>query len=231
MVAALKYLYVQSYLWKDGLMNTSPVVFVLVLLSIIVTPCSATQSQGLEWNYNEGTRYDFRETSQVSDNETSRVGYDWTYYLIAGSYYELDDPLNASRGLPLKRAMTYWQNGTEMKTGPMSFAVPVGNWSLLSMVVENMSYSSFSFSAFESDNIWGYEQRHIERSTYIYRWEFSKSNGVLEKFTGEYSFNSHHQLIIVERLPFSPGVIQLGITIGAAACIVLVILAYHKMKK
>ena len=153
-------------------MNRSPVVFALALLFLMVIPCSATQSQGLEWKYGEATRYDFRETSQFSDNETSRVGYDWTYYLIAGSYYELDDPLNASRGLPVKRAMTYWQNGTEMQTGPMSFAVPVGNWSLLSMVVENMSYSYFIFSAFESDNIWGYERVSSTKTpTTTDRWE------------------------------------------------------------
>lgn len=214
-------------------MNRSPVVFALAILFLIVAPCSATQSQGLVWNYGEGTRYDFRETLYRGSNETLELVHDWTYYLIAPPYYEIDDPLNASQGVPGKGAITYWPNGTEMGNyGRISFAVPVGNWSLLSTVIEGMSDSSSSFSAFESGDAWGFEQQ-ISRDTSIsiYRWEYTKSDGVLVRQTGNITYLGYRQLFTIERLPASLTTIQLGITISAAACIVLVILAYHKIKK
>jgi hypothetical protein len=233
MVAALKYLYAQSCLWKDGLMNGSPVVFALALLFLMVIPCSATQSQGLEWKYGEGTRYDFHETYYQGVNETLELTYDWTYYLIAPDCSEIADPLDPSQGIPVRRAVTYWPNGTEMRrSGPVSFAVPVGNWSLLSMIVENMSDPSSSFSAFQSDGIWGCEQQiSVDFSTGIYSWEYSKSDGVIVRHTVNFTVLDYHQLITIERLASSLPLIQFGLTIVAATCIVLVILTYRKIKK
>jgi hypothetical protein len=218
-------------MWKDGLMNKSLVGFDLLLLFLIVTPCLASHSQGLEWKYGEGVQYDFRETFYRGDNETTELIYDWTYYLIAPNYTELDDPL-VSWYIPTRRAFTYWPNGTEMQTGRLSFAVPVGNWSVLSIIIESMSDENVTFSAFESNDVWGYEEEiSMDISSYSYREEFSKYNGVLTKLTYESTIFGHHSVYVIERIGISPIIIRLGITLVAAVSIVSVLLVYHRMKR
>ncbi len=212
-------------------MNKNLVGFDILLLFLIVTPCFASHSQGLEWKYGEGVRYDFHEVFYLGDNETPSLVHDWTYYLIAPNYTELSDPL-ASWYIPTKHALTYWPNGTEMQTGPMPFAVPVGNWSILSTIIESMSDENVTFSAFESNDVWGYEEeRSADISSSLHREEFSKPNGVLTKLTDESTILNHHSVYVIERLAISPGVIQLGITLVAAVSIVSILLVYHRLKK
>ena len=205
---------------------------ILGLLFLIVTPCSAVHSQGLEWKYSEGSRYDFREMYHYGENETTELGYDWIYYLVAPNYSEIDDPLLMDGGVPFRRAMTYWPNGTVMNTGRLSFAVPVGNWSLLSTLLEAMSDDSYTLTAFESYDLWGYEENYAsDISSFTRRVEFSKSDGVLTRMTYTSNIFNYHNSFVTERLSISPTVIQLGIAIVAAGSIAIVLVVYHRMKK
>jgi len=229
--ASLKCTYMQSYLWMEGRMSGNQIVLILILLSLIVTPCFTSHSQGFEWKYGEGVRYDFRETFYRGDNETTELIYDWTFYLITPNYTEFDDPL-ATGYVPARPALTYWPNGTEIQNGRLTFAVPVGNWSILSIIIESMSNDNVTYSAFESNDMWGYEeQRSTDISSYLYREEFSKSNGVLTKFTYESTILNYHNLFVIERLGISPAFIQFGTTIAATVSIALVLVLYHRMKK
>ncbi|MDF1537554.1 MAG: hypothetical protein P1Q69_01450 [Candidatus Thorarchaeota archaeon] len=211
-------------------MNRSQFGFNLVLIFLIISPCLATHSQGFEWKYGEGVQYDFRETFYRGDNETTSLIYDCIYYLIAPNYTELHDPLTGY--VPARSASTYWPNGTEMQTGRLHFAVPVGNWSILSIIIESMSDENVTFSAFESNDMWGYEQEiSTDISSYSYREEFSKYDGVLTKLTYESTIFSHHSLYVIERLGISPIILQLVMAIVAALSIVSVLIVYHRMNR
>ena len=206
------------------------IVFAFILAFLMVIPCSATQSQGLKWNYGEGSRYDFKETLYQGNSSTLEVDHEWTYYLIAPSYYDLDDTLNTSQGIPVRYAFTYWQNGTEREGEPhMTFAVPVGNWSLLSAVVDSLPDHT-SVQHLNTSDTWGYEVTYTtDTSSNTWRWVYSKSTGVLESMRYEVTNPYFRNVFMIERLASGPTTIFLEVAVGAGLFIVLV--TYHWRKK
>ncbi len=154
------------------------------------------------------------------------------YYAIAPEYTELVDPLNESSMIPIRRAPTYWSNGTEMNLLPIRFAVPVGNWSLFSEIVMSRSDDNNGYNIIDTIDVWGYEAEYQAGIDQVYHsMEYSKNDGVLVRLVFEFTILSTTHLTIVERVGLGPSILQIGITLVAAIAVVVVLVMYNRYKK
>jgi hypothetical protein len=214
------------------------VLFSLLLVMFSSTSAIAATSQGLEWGYEEGKRYDFIE-SWVSKGKDGTSTWEDGYYLLGPEYTEISDPLNVSMPIPARKAKTYWLNGSDMMTVPLQFAVPVGNWSLLTLATVTYAADfNGTLDIVETAGTWGYVLEEFEESYGIVEftrrgWQFSKSDGVLERLTYYWDAGwspPRNVTFTIERIvaTFDPLIAAVVIGIPVMFVIVVTMLRLHR---
>ena len=144
------------------------VILALAIVSIfMISPIAAATSQGLEWGFVNGDRFDF--TLEVPD-----VGINEQMYMNITSMPALaiPDPLSDWFAIPDPSVGIWWANGTTCTYSGIFFgllavgskiAVPTGNYTLLWELV-NVELTDETQE--ESANVWGIKWSEAINSTH-----------------------------------------------------------------
>ncbi|MFW9927746.1 MAG: hypothetical protein ACFFDM_13435 [Candidatus Thorarchaeota archaeon] len=219
---------VRKYYWA------AVIGFLFVISS--ASEVSATHSQNLHWGYEEGQGFTFIYRRHFENDEV--IIENENYFLLVGPEHpSIEDPLTNDSYTPFSRFDVYWANDSSLdeenwQVG-LHLAVPIGNWSLLSKVLEasfnrrNVSeYDTYSFQIIDTINEWGYNTTST-RSTSdgsSTRFTYSKLDGVLLELV-DYSWSWSNSTIrsTLSRLPMNPR-LQAILTTGLALGIVIVVI-------
>ena len=147
----------------------------LLVLSIPIVVDS--QNQGLMWGFDASKKLCFKDTQIRIHNSTTIASLTFNIYIITRNNYTIPDPLTY---FPLAREEPFFYNDTPAMTGPLAYAVPIGNWGLLETVFLSLS-SSYYDSIITLDDVttWGFQTTKnrtdgIETRKSI----FSKTDGI-----------------------------------------------------
>ncbi|MBY8998965.1 MAG: hypothetical protein KGD60_14655 [Candidatus Thorarchaeota archaeon] len=184
----------------DSQIRRNSQMIVLGLLIILSIPVLVeSQTHGLAWGFTPGERFYFKET-HISNSSSTVYTSSFEYYLIAEDYLTIQDPLTF---FPIDREETFYYNGTQVMSGRLYFAVPIGNWDLLEGTYIS-SYSSYydTIDIIDEETSWGF--RTTKNLSYVEVSQitiFSKTDGVLVFFLYEriYSFGDTNS-VLVERV-------------------------------
>ena len=220
------------------LRNERAALLILVVFLLTPNPILASHSQGLEWGFSEDDRFDFMETHLSILNATTTNQLGMSYYAIAPVPPDLDDPLCKEDYMPYARAPLFYPNGTQIyPNGPkMRFAVPIGNWSLLSqLMLASLSRSNQSGEIQEDNDCWGYDAVLSVDDFFIdtLAVKYSKADGVLLTIRYNSTTRSGRQLIdeiIRQNSPLALHEIA-RITFVAILVVVFIGLYQYKYKK
>lgn len=192
----------------------------LIIVSIPILVDS--QTHGLIWGFEPGEKFYFKEThtSSVSNSTVRTLSFE--FYLIAGDYLEIPDPLT---NFPIDREDTFFLNGTNVMAGGLYFAVPIGNWELLESTYSSF-YSSYydTINYIDEDTIWGYMttldyEDRVESRTYL----FSKTDGVIVSLSYQITHDTFYNLsILVERIPPPVDITVIGFILGGFSILIIV---------
>ena len=192
-----------------------------------------THSQGLEWGFQEGDRFDFVETYTEDDPENP-IHIQMDYYLIAPEASVIPDPLTVNDSVLLRRADIYFRNGTKIPSPGIRFAVPIGNWSLLTEIrsaTNEMYYQSGEI--LDEPSYWGFSYDEGGNwSSSTTRFEFAKVDGVLLTIVytaSDIYTNISHTMTVVRVTSFTMDPTILGlVAIGGLTILVIVLLIWER---
>ncbi len=177
---------------------------VLVALSIvtmfIVNPVAAATSQGLEWGFAFGDKFDYTLTS------TYEEGWGEGLYLniTAMPSAAIGDPLNTWSSIPEPSLGFWWTNGSSMGFSALiflgiflvggKFAVPIGNFTH----IEGLAASVLTGEEIiDEANVWGIEWSQDINATQEYRATatYSKVDGFLADYSLETWDTAENELV------------------------------------
>jgi len=154
---------------------------------MILTPVIADTSQGLEWGFGAGDRFDFTLIS------TENVWND-SIYLNVSSVPGIPDPLNSWTDVPEPSGGAYWANGTSMGVSALIFlglnsiggkiGLPIGNWTLLESLIE---VELTGEEIIDTTYTWGIEWSYDINATHQgqIKGTYLKSDGYLAEYSLE----------------------------------------------
>jgi len=212
----------------------------------MISPVAAASSQGLEWGFGAGDRFDFTLTSAVN-------GWSDGLYINVTSVPGIPDPLNSWAAIPQPSAGTYWAaNDTSVGIVALIFlglflvgskaAVPIGNFSLLWSLVNPLLTQE---TQIDESNVWGIRFQDDINATHAYAVEvtYAKADGMMAEYKLETVLTSNDSVVesitvIRNNIP-SPGLdlsnivqlIQDNIIIVAAGVVILILLIIVCKKK
>lgn len=186
--------------YVDSKIRRNSQMVALVLMIILSIPIMVdSQAHGLTWGFTPGERFYFKETHIWNSSSTISTS-SFEYYLIAEDYLTIQDPLTF---FPIDREETFYYNGTQSNTGRIYFAVPIGNWDLLTdTYISSYSNDFDTIDIIDEENYWGFrttiEQLYAEVCQISI---FSKTDGVLVSLLYEYTYNFELKIsTFVERI-------------------------------
>lgn len=162
----------------------------MLVLSIIsmfmITPVAAATSQGLEWGFASGDRFDFTLAS-------SEDGWNEQMYMniTAMPALAIPDPLNTWIGIPVPNSGAWWANGTTIGLYALVFigllavgskmAVPIGNFSLLASLITPVLTGE---EIIDQANVWGVQWGEDVNATHEFRITatYAKVDGFLAEY-------------------------------------------------
>ena len=162
----------------------------LVLLQF--APVAALTSQGFDWTVEVGDQYHYN----VLYWEEEVYYHEDMYVNITSNHLAVPDPLTDWWDIPEPPAELYYSNGTTpigtiglVFIYAMKLVVPIGNWTLLTELVENVTYWDFFGGPVENMSViedtwlhWGYTYNLTEDDdTIMCNCTYLKSNGVLAR--------------------------------------------------
>ena len=218
----------------------------MVFLFLLALPTtSAAHSQILAWGYDEGQAFYFNEQHISNGEEVTS-----TNYLLKGSEYStIKDPLTTEDRLPMAAFDVFWPNGSlvtsfTQRVG-INLAVPIGNWSLLSTVLEanlkelhSNENESYTYQLTDTTDAWGYSLVHTtyafgSNSAVASQYTYSKNDGVLQDWVWEYTeawSNTSFKYVLSRllTLPETQAILTTSLAIGI---LVIVLVAVTKRRK
>ena len=144
----------------------------------LVPASVSSHSQGLHWGFQEGDVFYFNYSWGSSSSST-----EYSYSATALEQPEITDPLVAGvNSFPRPK----FQLSRNVTFGP--FAVPIGNWSLLSAIAGGRD-------VFETDTTWGFGIIGADYGDYkeTQLWIFSKNDGVQVNSTYVVTYDNGYQ--------------------------------------
>ena len=220
------------------------ILIVFCLIGLLPTLGSAATNQGLEWGVEVGDRFDYH----VRQNDYSQPAYSFEFdcYFVVESLPTIQD--NISEIIhPIIFNVTpdanlYFANGTAANLWKSAFPqmiVPVGNWSLWSVLLEDYAantslfhYDSINISETATSWTWIASSQFAETNQ-VSREEtatFRKSDGVLNNYhlISFYSYGDKKGEYRITRAGYFP---QLGtylLLVGFGVAIVAAVILYRK---
>ncbi len=160
----------------------------LVVGMFMVTPVAAATSQGLEWGFATGDRFDYSLTSSDGMSE------DFYLNVTDMPALAIPDPMNTWSSMPGPDVGFWWANGTSMGLYVLLFlgiiavgskiAVPIGNFThLQSLIAPIISGESYINTA----QTWGLEwsQDATPTEEFAISVTYAKGDGFLAKYAVE----------------------------------------------
>lgn len=166
------------------------VILALAIVSIfMISPIAAATSQGLEWGFVNGDRFDFTLASP-EDGFSEQMYMNITDMPAAA----IPDPLTDWFNIPDPSIGMWWENGTSLGIYSFMFigllavgskiAVPIGNYTLLWDLV-NVELTGETLE--ESSNVWGLKWTEAINSTHEFSITatYAKADGFLAEYKWE----------------------------------------------
>jgi len=197
---------------------------------LAVNTASAANTQGLTWAFSPGDRIDYTYRIDFGDTTYPYSILEGTYecYVIIDTLPEISEVVGIIPTITNMNVDQYLANGTEFYF--LWIAVPIGNWTLLTELLENSMGSSTNVTLINTFTEWGYDQSYsyggTQQNTVL---RIAKSDGAIQYLKQEmiYTDETHNTLIELTRVggSFLPIDDTLLIPIGIGAVAVIIILA------
>ncbi|MFW9787715.1 MAG: hypothetical protein ACFFE2_04930 [Candidatus Thorarchaeota archaeon] len=174
--------------------RTLQVVLVMSFVAIfLISPVAAATSQGLEWGVAQGDvfTYDFKV---VDEGDT--IIDDLVNISIESAPGTIPDPLTDYSGIPIVDVNLVYANGTAMGfealyllgialTGS-GLAVPIGNFSLLSDLIEGSIFWTENHTLINDGTNWGAQFSSTDAETRMsVSTRYKKSDGMINRYSLE----------------------------------------------
>lgn len=224
------------------------IMLALALVSMfLMQPVAAATSQGLEWGFASGARFDF--TMSSTEDDFTEAMY---MNITAMPALAIPDPLTSWTSIPMPTVGMWWANGTTIGLYVLLFfglitvgsrlAVPIGNYSLLESLITPILTGE---DIINTANTWGVTWGEEENATheYLITGTFAKADGFLAEYKIETLLSSTQQVlesitVIRNNIP-SGGLdldyildwIQNNLIIVGAAVVIVILLAVVCKKK
>jgi len=171
---------------------------VLLLVSITAMPnlVEGANSQGFEWAIEEGSRFDYtydlsvtRTTTTAETTTRTSTMYE-RCYVVVNSLPSIPDVVTTTAQVWFSSyddVSIYWANGSDVYPRYIEWAaVPIGNWPLFTSMaqsqVEDPEYNT-TYEITNAPNTWILVQEDVDEISQVsWRWEISKTDGVLTRF-------------------------------------------------
>lgn len=132
---------------------------IAILCLFMISPVAAANNQGLSWAVASGDRFNFTVTTEIPGEDAVNEGF---YYLIDANPGTIPDDMTVWAQIPTISADTFWTNGSTASLGLIGadkLAVPIGNWTLLSALAEDLTYPGYE--DINDAAYWGYKARTV----------------------------------------------------------------------
>lgn len=202
---------------------------IFLVLAIVISPVAAANNQGLQWAVASGDRFDGTISSEFPEEDSVQES---IYVLIDANPPTIPDDITIMSQIPEVSGKMYWANGTQVPGDPMglgSYAVPTGNWSLLSSLVEDAGYPGYE--EINTATHWGYKMRSsffLPEVQLRMELKYAKSTGFLSVFDIDFHNQTSDTTIGNFRLEFAgEGIVGLimdnilYVGIGVAALVII----------
>ena len=129
-----------------------------MLCSMLAMPVMAANNQGLEWAVAHDDTYYYDLT--VDDFESEQI--EEEFYFVIDSVPLIPDDIGNWTEIPFPSVNAYWHNGTSMGfaffylIAANNIVLPIGNWPLLTSLVDTQTAPKDVGIAHDSDEYWGY---------------------------------------------------------------------------
>ncbi|MGY5876260.1 MAG: hypothetical protein RTU30_10985 [Candidatus Thorarchaeota archaeon] len=163
----------------------------LFLVGFLLLPSAiATSNQGLSWGITEGqeVRYSFDTHTEMSmPLLTTTIDESYTIIVEFGAIPEIPADIISLSQLTFPDVTLKFDNGTEFsniggQTVEGLFAIPTGNWSLWTDLIDDLygSLPSSDFSWISDSTYWGYNISMDALYDMEISFKISRSDGILE---------------------------------------------------
>ncbi|MHA1771565.1 MAG: hypothetical protein ACTSXS_08295 [Candidatus Thorarchaeota archaeon] len=176
---------------------------VLLALSVItmflVSPVAAATSQGLEWGFAKGDKWDF--TLKVSSEKIDEQIY---ANITNMPVLAIPDPLTSWDNIPFPTVGMYWANGTDIGLMALLFiglvavgsrmTVPIGNYTLLTELVSTKLTGE---TMIDTATEWGITWKVSTNSTHEQRITatYLKTDGFLAQYKWEQVISASNTVV------------------------------------
>ncbi len=199
--------------------------WILVVCALVIgsaSPTTAVTNHNLAWGFEVGDQFHYR--------------YSGDFILgVIDFYVEIDSlqtiPINVTSYLEISFSSShytyYYENGTEMLMSLSWGAVPIGNWSLIQVLLNETS--PIDYDLIDTESEWGVI--YTEEYTTLVRTvtvKFSKTDGVMSLYhvvdDPEMGENTTFQIERRDAQPIPYLYIGVGVVVVAIIAIVLVVM-------
>lgn len=216
-------------LWGDNALSAkSNILLGLVLIMILINNINASNTQGLEWAIAEGDQFNYSLRFNQTEPKTEGI---WSLYVEVEELSAIPSYVTPTDIVIRSRYLTYWSNGTLFDHHFFWTAVPTGNWSLITEIIDNSPAGPYTVSDSSTEFVYSrqvsYDSQNLSSETRI-----SKTDGVMNYYKTETVNNEGELLNMVEAVRESlpqiiPGLdnnlLIIGM-VGVGALMVLVVL-------
>ena len=193
------------------------ITLTFVLLGILlIAPVAAVTSQGLDWTVEVGDHHYYN----VLYWEEGIYFHEDMYFNISSNHLALPDPLTDWWDIPEPPAYLYYTNGTSptmmfnlVFIYAMKLFVPIENWTLMTELIENVTYWDFFSADIENVSVventwlhWGFTYNiTAEPGEIMCKNTYLKSNGAFAR-QQLVAYNATYGTIFAEITIYSDGV-------------------------
>lgn len=170
-----------------------------VIAMFVISPVAAATSQGLEWGFVLGDRFEFT-LSDTEENLNEQIVLNITKMPVLA----IPDPLEDWSDIPAPEIGFWWANDTSMGISTLIFiglvavgskiALPIGNFTLLGDLV---AVKLTGEQIIDQTNVWGIEWTQPINATHDYRLSatYAKADGFLADYKLELVISASNTVV------------------------------------
>jgi hypothetical protein len=164
--------------------------FTLLMLCVVV-PAAGDSLQGLKWGFNPGDKFDYQLTMSLT---SPTFALSESLYAQVGSTGAIPGTVNLWSQIPIVNADWKWTNGTSIPILlwlyflPLAsfggyLGVPVGNWSLLTRLVDKIPLWNINTTMVENSAYWGMSlTTRASGKTTLLETSYLKYDGMIARY-------------------------------------------------
>jgi len=200
-------------------------------------------SQGFEWAIEAGSRFDYiydlhgTETTTTAETTTKAHSIHERCYVVVNSLPAIPDVVTTTAQVWFSSyddVSIYWANGSDAYPRYVEWAaVPIGNWPLFTSMAQSQIDDGdgyYTYELWDTLNTWILiQETEDEISASSWRWEISKSDGVMTRYQAKHNVtNMWDSILEITRVGPIP---EMAVYLAIGGVAVLLVVAVVVLKR